>query len=170
MSNIFKIEKYATLEELINVAKDNFIIYGDLEDGVNTFESYRILKGGFRCGISYYYTGLQPEVFISDNYNRIFIGFDKFILCIDLDKKELKNKIKMGSLFYEFINIGSSSLIVVICELELIVVDYNGNIKWSIDFKDIIEDFSIEKNGFINIKCSDEQEFKFNIQNGQCID
>lgn len=114
------------------------------------------------------YAGLKPEVLIINN-KEVFIGFDKTIICIDQETKQLISENKVGSLFYEFIHIATKSLVVVIFELDLMVMNYKGDIIWSIGFRDIIEVFDVEQNEIVNIKCSDEEEFKFNLLTGQYI-
>jgi len=164
--NDLVITDYATMEELINEASNEFTIYGTLDQYANKFKCIHLLESGFKCGLVYSYSGLKPEV-IKINGSKILIGFDKALLLIDQLKKILLEERKLSSLFYEFINVGRNNLIVVICELDLVVLDFDGEILWSIGFKDIIEDFYVENSEFLNITCSDGQDYKFDINNGQ---
>lgn len=168
MNNEFEIRNYDSKEDLIEQAQNRFLVYGNL-DNANRFERINIHKSGFQCGIVYNYSGIKPEIVLVKN-KIVFIGFDKSILCIDLETKQLISENIKGSLFYEFINIPIKFLIVVIFELDLLVMNYDGDIIWSIGFRDIIEDFNVEHNDLINIKCSDEEKFKFDLLTGTYID
>lgn len=168
MESNLEITNYSKVEELVEASNDNFPIYGELDEYANKFECIQMLESGFKFGLSYNYTGLKPEILeIGDT--RIFIGFDKKILCIDQFNYQLLKEKAMESLFYEFIDIEQYTLVVAICELDLIVMNYEGETIWNIGFRDIIENFSRDGE-LLKIKCSDGDNFVFNIHNGQFVD
>ncbi|MBE6033166.1 MAG: hypothetical protein E7222_00540 [Clostridiales bacterium] len=167
MANNLEITNYSNIEELAGTSNGDFSIYGELDKYANKFECIHMLESGFKFGLSYNYTGLKPEI-LETGDTRLFVGFDKIILCIDQYNNQLLQEQTMGSLFYEFIDVEQYALLVAICELDLIVMNYEGETIWSMGFRDIIEAFSRDGE-LLKIKCSDGDNFVFNIHSGQLI-
>ena len=163
----FEITGYSSYNELKREAENHFSIYGNVDEYTNKFESIHMLNTDFKVGLAYSYTGLKPQI-VEVNGGKLFIGFDKTILCVDQYANQLLQEKKGTSLFYEFIKVEEYGLLIAIYELNLIVMDYEGEDVWEIGFRDIIEDFSKDE-GIFEIKCADGESFRFNIKNGQFI-
>lgn len=160
----YKIIMCSNIDELISKLNNTSYVYGDINDYSDTFNIIDISNLNFRIGIVYYYVGLNPKILIIE-YDSIFIGFDKFVLYSH--KNIVKNN-RLNSLFYDFIKIKSFSLLVIICELDIIVMSYDGSIVWSIGFKDIIVNYKfIKEKNTLYISCLDGEEFYFNTLNGE---
>lgn len=163
----FEIIDYSSYNELKREAENDFSIYGNVDQYTNKFESIHMLNSDFKVGLAYSYTGLKPKI-VEVNGTKLFIGFDKTILCVDQYANQLLQEKKGTSLFYDFIKVEEYGLLIAIYELYLIVMDYEGEDVWEIGFRDIIEDFS-KDGGILKVKCADGESFSFNIKNGQFI-
>lgn len=160
----YEIIMCSNIDELISKLKNTSYIYGDINAYSDTFNIIDIYNLNFRIGIVYYYVGLNPNILIIES-DIIFIGFDQFVLYSH--KNIIKNN-RLNSLFYDFIKIELFSLLVIICELDIIVMRYDASIVWSIGFKDIIVNYKfIEEKNILYISCLDEEEFNLNILNGK---
>ena len=163
----FEIIDYSSYNELKREAENDFSIYGNVDQYTNRFESIHMLKSDFKVGLAYSYTGLKPKI-VEVNRTKLFIGFDKTVLCVDQYANQLLQEKKSTSLFYDFIKVEEYGLLIAIYELYLIVMDYEGEDVWEIGFRDIIEDFT--KGGdILKVKCADGECFSFDVKNGQFI-
>ena len=163
----FEVIDYPSYNELKREAENDFSIYGDVDQYTNKFESIHMLNSDFKVGLAYCYTGLKPKI-MEVNGTKLFIGFDKTILCVDPYANQLLREKRGTSLFYDFIKAEEYGLLVAIYELYLIVMDYEGEDVWEIGFRDIIEDLT-KVGGILKVKCADGESFSFDIKNGQFI-
>ena len=162
------IKSLETLENLMQKFDNkNDKIFGNFTGVNNRYEAVEDYNGNFLFGLIYYYTGIKPK-FIIEN-NEIFLGFDKEIICFSCEKKEVYRVIKLSSLFYDLFNIKGKKLILIICELDIYVINNGGLIVWEMGFKDLIVDFEILKNEKLKIITFDGDETIFLLENGKVL-
>ena len=161
-----KIKSYKSLEDLLNIFNYNKEkIFGNICDNNNKFELVSDLNENSICGLIYYYVGIKPK-FIS-NGNKIFLGFNKELIYFDINFNERIASIKLNSLFYDLMYIELKNLIVVICELDVYVINVMGYIIWTLGFRDIITDFMIFEGNKLRIETNDGDITTFLIENGR---
>ena len=104
---------------------------------------YNVCLTKFCFSIAYSSDLLKPKtLFIK---NKLFIGIDLKIAIIDLISEKLDREIKLSSYFYDFKE--TENYIIIICELEIIIIDRIGFKEFKRkSFEDLIDDYNISNN------------------------
>lgn len=123
------------------VLNKNILIIDD-KDEKNIYEIITTLDDVAICALLYCFHGIKPQI-LDFNKNKMLIGINENIYCIDKNLKTSIFHVELNSIFYEFSLIRDNKFIVIICELEVYVIDLNGNIIFKSRFSDIILNFSI---------------------------
>lgn len=85
--------------------------------------------------------GLQPECKLIDE-KYICIGFNKEVHIIDIDNFLKRCKVKLDSLFYEFISLERKDRLIVLQELGLTCISLEGKKIWE-HSTDVINDYKV---------------------------
>lgn len=133
----YKIVKQDSINSLKEyISDENFLIIGD-KDEKNRYEIITTLNDIVICALLYCFHGIEPQILDFYN-NKMFIGINENFYCIDKNSKDLIFRIEFSSIFYEFSLIRDNKFIVIICELEIYIIDLNGNTIFKSGFGDII--------------------------------
>ena len=142
-------------------------IYGDLDEYTNRLIKTSVKEHDFECGIVYYDLGIPPQTLFIETESIVFMGFEKWLICIDCKNKVEKAKRKMAAAFYEFLEIGS--LVVAVCELDIHCFDRKGNLIWSSGLRNVVENYTIINDKDILITCSDGRSITLELRSGKTV-
>ena len=159
------INKVEGLLQLQNEVDKRLLIESD--DIQNTY--YLILINNvIRCGISYYDYGIKPNTIIDDMCLKMYIGFGKKFVCMDMQENSISYEKELSSIFYQLISNVNRSIICAVCELDIYCFNSEGMI-WNIGFKNIINEYKIIDNCIISILCEDGEEYAFSLEKGDLM-
>lgn len=151
--------------EISNECK--FKIYGDLDKCTNRFVKISVLDYDFECGIIYYDLGIKPQILFDETNSILYMGFEKWVLCINYSDRTEIFKQKSVSAFFEFLE--TNIFIIAICELDIFGFDREANLIWSIGLRDIVEDYCIIDDLTISITCADGTKTEYMLINGATL-
>ncbi|MDL2302373.1 hypothetical protein LJC58_08460 [Lachnospiraceae bacterium OttesenSCG-928-D06] len=161
------IKKYDSLRELCNV--NNLTredIYGNLLEVNNRF--WLITVDDIKLPITYCEYGIEPKIQYAQKSNVLVIGFEKKLMIFDIVSKQLIDEKVLQSVFYTFLFHEAEDCIVIVCELDVLVIDIHGNIIWDIGFHDIVTDYQIIDNKLI-INSADGDITHYAIKDGTIL-
>lgn len=90
----------------------------------------------------------------------IFVGIDTKVEIIDITKANSNKTINLDSHFFSFLELEGK--IVIVCETEIIIIDYKGNITKTHHLPDIVESYSINGEA-LDIKCMEGERITIKI-------
>lgn len=165
---MFKKESYDSYQKLlISNAKKVFKIYGDLDDNVNKYEKYYLKENNFEFAIVYYDLGIPPQILFLKKNSIIYIGFEKYLISVNCKNYTDKFNRKLIAPFYKFLELEKN--ILAICELDVFSFNLNGDLIWSKNLSDVVENYYIIDNEILKLLCFDGMIFKFLISSGRDI-
>ena len=155
-----KIDSFRELENLVNI--EQILFCDEIQNTFLLLEFYNKKK----MGVAYYDYGVSPDFKFMDNNKRVYIGLGINLIYVDVCKNKVMFNHTLHSVFYELLFSHNKKYICVVCELD--VYCYSGyEKKWSQGFRNIINDFKIINDANILIKCDDNTEYLFSIENGE---
>jgi len=158
----------ATYKELQdNANKNNFSIYGDLDEYNNKFELIHSPNQNYTFGIMYYDCGIEPQILLSDDGSKLLVGFEKRVLGLDCNTKTEQFQIKLVSPFYEFIK--TESCILAICELDIYAFDFEHQVIWSANLPDVIENYDVSDKKNISVSCANGVSLILSLKDGKAV-
>ena len=170
MVNQVQTVKNESLELLrLNATENRYSILGVLEAMNDSFETVLLENGQRICGLVYYSNGIEPQFSVVEKIDSIFVGFENSIARVNLKTKNILFDLQLPSTFYEFIYVDKLNLVVISCELDVFVIQHDGEKRWSIGLTDIVNEFRIKDEKSIYVTCDDGNEFEFNIMDGSLI-
>ncbi|WHX48235.1 hypothetical protein QNH46_19350 [Paenibacillus woosongensis] len=144
-------------------------MFGDVKGNNNRFEVITVSEVNFECGIAYYDCGIKPHIVVKDKNNKLFLGFEKNIICVDMSLDNIVFEKKLTSIFYEFIEVQSQNAVIAICELDIYVFNYEGKILWEMGLREVINEFYVIEDEKLCIVYDDGDELIFSITEGKVI-
>jgi hypothetical protein len=85
--------------------------------------------------------GLKPGWFVGAG-DRLIIGFNDSIAIVALQRIQILQQTQLLSLFWEFLQVETSSKFIALCETAVISVSDLGEVLWRVD-TDLISDFKV---------------------------
>lgn len=161
----FKKESYESAMELeTNLDKNSFLISEQISES-NKFIEYS--NDFVNIGFIYYNVGLEPQIELLAQSNKIFLGVNKIYACLDYVSKSLLFKEELPSLLYEILVDSDAQYIIYICELDIFVYKNDGSFLWKMGFRDIIEDYYLDGDELIVIEYNDGDKISFSLESGK---
>ncbi|MGX7150190.1 hypothetical protein [Enterococcus ureasiticus] len=161
----WKIEYYESAIELEkNLGKDSFLFSEEVSESNKFIKFSNNLS---EVGFIYYDIGLEPQIKLLTQSNKIFLGINSIFACIDYTTKSVLFEEKLPSLLYDILIDSDSNYIIYVCELDIFVYKNDGSFLWKTGFRDIIEDYYLEGNDSICIECSDGDNTTFSLVSGK---
>ena len=161
----FKKESYESAMELeTNLDKNSFLISEHISES-NKFIEYS--NDFVNIGFIYYNVGLEPQIELLAQSNKIFLGVNKIYACLDYVSKSLLFKEELPSLLYEILVDSDAQYIIYICELDIFVYKNDGSFLWKMGFRDIIEDYYLDGDELIVIEYNDGDKISFSLESGK---
>lgn len=161
----FKKKSYESAMELeTNLDKNSFLI-SEQKSESNKFIEYS--NDFVNIGFIYYNVGLEPQIELLAQSNKLFLGVNKIYSCLDYDSKSLLFKEELPSLLYEILVDSDAQYIIYICELDIFVYKNDGSFLWKMGFRDIIEDHYLDGDKSIVIEYNDGDKISFSLESGK---
>lgn len=161
----FKKESYETATELEISLDRGLFLYSEQISESNKFIKYS--NDLVDIGFIYYDVGVEPQIELLSQSNKIFLGVNKIYACIDYDNKSTLFKEELPSLLYEILVDSDAQYIVYICELDILVYKNDGSFLWKMGFRDVIEDYYLDGNKSIVIEYNDGNKVSFSLESGK---
>lgn len=166
---LIELESKSELKERLERSEYQNLIIGEDSEGPNNCTIFRIIindgfKRIFEIGVISEIHGIEPKCIIISN--RIFIGLNKEVHIFDSKDLLEHYKILLNSLFYEFIIPQQKRRIIVLHELGISNISFNGDIIWE-HTTDIINEYKCS-NGVIEIVC-DQFIIEISEENGKIL-
>lgn len=161
----FKKKSYESAMELEkNLDKSSFLISEEISESNNFIEYSNDFAN---IGFIYYNVGLEPQIELLAQSNKIFLGVNKIYACLDYDSKSLLFKEELPSLLYEILVDSDAQYIIYICELDIFVYKNDGSFLWKMGFRDIIKDYYLDGDKSIVIEYNDGDKISFSLESGK---
>ncbi|MGG5342900.1 hypothetical protein [Enterococcus sp. AZ192] len=161
----WKIEYYESAIELEkNLSKGSFLFSEEVSESNKFIKFSNNLS---EVGFIYYDIGLEPQIKLLTQSNKIFLGINSIFACIDYTTKSVRFEEKLSSLLYDILIDSDSNYIIYVCEFDIFVYKNDGSFLWKIGFRDTIEDYYLEGNDSISIECSDGDNTTFSLDSGK---
>ena len=165
--NLYDIVSFDSYNSLCEASVErDFDVFGIADEYNNKYEAIVLPDGLFVCGLMYYDSGIKPQIILQGNSSLLFLGFDKIVVCLNYLTKQILVEKEFLSLFYDFIDVKLYKLIIIVSELDVCAINYNGKMVWSLGFKDVVEDFHLYNNNKLFVKCADGNESVLSITDG----
>lgn len=161
----FEKKSYESVMELeTNLDRSSFLISEEISES-NKFVKYS--NDFVDIGFIYYDVGLEPQIKLLAQSNKIFLGVNKIYSCLGYDSKSVLFKEELPSLLYEILVDSDAQYIIYVCELDILVYKNDGSFLWKMGFRDIIEDYYLEGNKSIVIEYNDGDKINFFLDSGK---
>ena len=161
----FDKKSYESAIELeTNMDGSSFLISEEISES-NKFIKYS--NDFIDIGFIYYDVGLEPQIELIAQSNKVFLGVNKIYSCLDYDSKSILFKEEFPSLLYEILVDSDAQYIIYVCELDIFVYKNDGSFLWKMGFRDIIEDYYLEGNKSIIIEYNDGDKISFSLDSGK---
>lgn len=139
------------------------------EQYVDTYDVIKVKNDEeFIIGLKYDNHGLEPNLLLIKNNNSVILTFEDEVVGIGLKNKDIKFRKTMNSIVYDMTVYWSCNLIAIIHEFGIFVLNENGETIWKMGTPDIVIDFKFNSDS-VWIKCDDNYEIAFNIENGEVL-
>jgi hypothetical protein len=115
--------------------------------------------------LAYYKYGMDPQISAISETSTSLISFDQTLVAVNLVDGEVVFSVDFFTPIYEFKTINSLALIVVVCEMNVYVLNNSGLEIWTEGYSEIITDYNID-NENIFIETEDGWSIKYSIING----
>jgi len=163
--NLFEKKTYeSTIELKESLGKKSFLLGEDIAES-NQF--IKISHSLIEVGFIYDDLGLEPQMYISTNSNKVFLGINSLSVCIDSANLSVSFEENLPSLLYEIMIDPNAKYIVFICELDILVYKSSGSLLWHIGFRNIVKDYYLKRNDSIVIECEDGDITIFSLESGK---
>jgi hypothetical protein len=126
-------------------------------DDANEWGYFKLPDGKFFL-VGYANLGLPPVALIADK--RLFVGINEVLACFDTETLEKRFSYRMPSVFYEFISL--SSTIIVLDEIGFVGLSSDGQERWSFVVDGPVKKFIFD-NGHIHGETIDDELFEFEV-------
>lgn len=161
----WEIEHYESAIELEkNLGKNSFLFSEEVSESNKFIKFSNNLS---EVGFIYYDIGLEPQIKLLPQSNKVFLGINSIFACIDYTTKSVLFEEKLPSLLYDILIDSDSNYIIYVCELDIFIYKNDGSFLWKMGFRDIIEDYYLEGNDSISIECSDGDNITFSLVSGK---
>ncbi|EOH96600.1 hypothetical protein UAY_02968 [Enterococcus moraviensis ATCC BAA-383] len=161
----WEIEHYESAIELEkNLGKNSFLFSEEVSESNKFIKFSNNLS---EVGFIYYDIGLEPQIKLLPQSNKVFLGINSIFACIDYTTKSVLFEEKLPSLLYDILIDSVSNYIIYVCELDIFIYKNDGSFLWKMGFRDIIEDYYLEGNDSISIECSDGENITFSLVSGK---
>ncbi|MBC2379019.1 hypothetical protein HBP49_12530 [Listeria welshimeri] len=161
----FEKKSYESAMELeTNLDRSSFLISEEISES-NKFIKYS--NDFVDIGFIYYDVGLEPQIELLTQLDKIFLGVNKIYSCLDYDSKSMLFKKELPSLLYEILVDSDAQYIIYVCELDIFVYKNDGSFLWKMGFRDVIEDYYLEGNESIVIEYNDGDKINFSLDSGK---
>ncbi|MBP1863497.1 hypothetical protein BD780_000820 [Clostridium tetanomorphum] len=148
---------------------DSSLLLSYNEDYSDTYDTITLhCEEKFSIGIKYDWHGLQPNILILPKTQKIVCSFENEIVCINCESKVVDFRHSLNSLVFSIIHVEDLSLIIVIHEFGVFVINEKGQKIWACGGTDIIQDYKLVDK-CINIRCADGYEIAYSIVDGKAI-
>lgn len=137
--------------------------YSDTYDVITVYSEEK-----FDIGIQYDWHGLQPNLLLFPQHQKIMCSFENELVCIDCISKDVAFRHTLSSLIFSINHIEKRHLIVVIHEMGVMVMHETGQEIWSCDGTDIIQNYKISDDR-IYILCADGYDITFSVSDGKPV-
>ena len=167
-ANLFEVKHYDSIREMCSIMNLNKSdIMGDLSKENNSFMEIKLKSYG-SIGIAYYNYGIKPRIEVKYDIPVLYLGLDKSFMSINYSTNRVIFHKVLDSIFYDYVSFEALNLILIIGELDVYVININGDQIWSIGFRDIIVDFTVNDSS-LYVKINNGDETIFAIQDGAVI-
>lgn len=161
----FKKKSYESAMKLeTGLDSSSFLISEEISES-NKFIKYS--NDFVDIGFIYYDVGLEPQIELLAQSNKIFLGVNKIYSCLDYDSKSMIFKKELPSLLYEILVDSDAQYIIYVCELDIFVYKNDGSFLWEMGFRDVIEDYYLEGNKSIVIEYNEGNKISFSLDSGK---
>ncbi|ALS36271.1 hypothetical protein ABID30_000959 [Enterococcus rotai] len=161
----WEIEYYESAIELEkNLGKNSFLFSEEVSESNKFIKFSNNLS---EVGFIYYDIGLEPQIKLLPQSNKVFLGINSIFACIDYTTKSVLFEEKLPSVLYDILIDSDSNYIIYVCELDIFVYKNDGSFLWKMGFRDIIEEYYLEGNDSISIECSDGDNTTFSLVSGK---
>jgi hypothetical protein len=106
-----------------------------------------------------------PRLLLQEDKLRLYVGYDFFVCCLDLDGQVLTSTLKLKGCFWEFLPIQPNGALVCLHEAGAVCLASDGTILWDVELGDMLTDFSVSK-GVLNLQ-GEEIEIKVDVVTGE---
>lgn len=154
----------SAIELETNLDGSSFLISEEISES-NKFIKYS--NDFVDIGFIYYDVGLEPQIELIAQSNKVFLGVNKIYSCLEYDSKSILFKEELPSLLYEILVDSDAQYIIYVCELDIFVYKNDGSFLWKMGFRDIIEDYYLEENKSIVIEYNDGDKISFSLDSGK---
>jgi len=159
----------STLEAHLKEQNRPSLIVGSDAEAPRKFYSVDLFfdSRSIRLGIICSGFGILPSIFTFKKNERILVGHDSAITCVNLDSLKLEFVRRLSGPFYEFIDSQSTEDVIILYELGILRLRLSGSLIWHTP-TEVIENFRITDNGQqIILKLMDKNECEIvNLETG----
>jgi hypothetical protein len=147
----------STLLAYLEGSGSRTILIGIEAEGPRKFYSFSFTseEGSFEIGILSSDLGTKPGIILLKKGQKIFVGHDMWLTCIDTRSVSLDFKRRLNGVFYEFISLDTDDQVVVLHELGIVRFDADGGEVWAVD-TDVIEHFYADSQGNATLSMMDQ--------------
>ncbi|WP_260448012.1 hypothetical protein [Listeria seeligeri] len=145
-----------------DLKEDTILISETLSDSNKFIKANNDL---FEAGFIYYDTGLQPQIKMLYQAQKIFLGVNQIFSCIDYMENKKMFEAELPSLLYDVLVDLDCIYVVCVCELDIFVYQNDGTLLWNMGFRDTVESYYLDDESII-IECSDGERTTFQLDSG----
>jgi hypothetical protein len=109
---------------------------------------------------------LRPQVLLVLSEGLVFIGLNDEVAAWNPVRHMLASSLELGSPFHSFVRCPGRDAILVVHELGMHFIRPNGEVTWSYDGHEVIEDFELG-NQHVRIQLADGAVVTVSLQDGQ---
>lgn len=117
---------------------------------------YSATVGGIELGIYSSGLGPMPAVIALDAGQCAIVGHDATLTWLDLAAERIAAEHRLGGAFFELLSVDLEDQVVVVHELGALRVDATGNVLWSVDTPDVVEDSRLDLRGNLVLSITDQ--------------
>ncbi|HEY3779515.1 MAG TPA: hypothetical protein VGL56_00420 [Fimbriimonadaceae bacterium] len=105
-----------------------------------------------------------PRILLQQERLRLYVGYDFFVCCLDLDEQCLSTTLHLDGCFWEFLPLADGRL-VCLHEAGAACLGADGGLFWDVDLGDMLTDFSVKK-GVLHLQ-GEEILMKVDLDSGK---
>jgi hypothetical protein len=124
-------------------------------------------KHRFGVGLCHEGHGLAPYLLFQPGLSRFLIGFDWTVAGVNVPDGDLVINLPLDSVFYSFLQIPNSDMVLIQHETGLIMLAASGDSVWRFD-KDIITTLNIEEDR-VQVEFMDSPTVELGLSTGQRV-
>jgi hypothetical protein len=163
-NELFSIIRYDSFSELCASLKvEESVVITDPNDGYDTFIAIQF-KDYTPIPVAFHYLGSMPQLYTRDHTTQIFIGFDQVLVSIDYSTGEKILQAEFDTPLYEYIVLETQQTIVVVCEMDSYILDFNGVQIRTSGYPDSVNEYEI-RGDYLYIQTEEGIEASLSILN-----